>query len=70
MVPRNPLGVPISPQTLPGKGFTRIFPKPENPGGPPGPLGGFPIRPLWALLPFVGHFSGSRVALCDSDALQ
>ena len=49
MVPRNLLGVPISPQTLTENCFTRIFPKPENPGGPRGPLGGWPIVPLWAI---------------------
>ena len=47
--PRNPLGVAISPQSLPGEGFPRIFPKSENPVGPPGPLGGLPIVPLWAI---------------------
>ena len=51
MIPRNPLGVPISPTTLPGRGFTGISPKPENPWGPPGPLG----DPGWVpYSPFVG----------------
>ena len=64
MVPRNLLGVPISPQTLPGKGFTSISPKPENPrGGPAGPLGGFPIRPLWARGPLQGSAAWPQ-ALC------
>ena len=40
MVPRNPLGVPISPKTLPGRGFTGISPNPKIPGGPLGPLVG------------------------------
>ena len=48
MVPRNLLGAPIFPQTLPGEGFTGISPKPEN-------LKGAPWAPVWdPYSPFVG----------------
>ena len=56
MVPRRPLGRPISPQTLPEKHFTGISPIPEKILGPPWhPLapGGFPIGPLKELLPIL-----------------
>ena len=61
MVPKNPLGGPISPQTLPENCFTRISHNSEKSWGPLGPLVGLRIVPLWAAialcglpLPFVG----------------
>ena len=62
MVPRNPLGVPISPQTLPGEGFTRISPKSENPWGPPGPLWGLPIALCGACLLPLGCWGPSTLS--------
>ena len=45
MVPRRPLGKPISPQTLPETHFTGIFPFPGKMPGPPWAL----VGPLLAL---------------------
>ena len=36
------------PKPSQGELFTGISPEPENSRGPPGPLGGLPIVPLWA----------------------
>ena len=56
MVLKNPLGVPISLETLPGEGFTGIPPKPENPRGPSGPLWGLPISLCGPVAPWnYGH---------------
>ena len=58
MVLRNPLGVPVSPQTLPGEGFTRISPKSENPAG--GPRVGLPIALCGAAYCLLGNKKGSH----------
>ena len=65
MVPRDPSGVPIYPQNLPGRGFTGIPPEPKKSRGAPGPLGGLPFVPLWACGLLQGSVAWPQ-ALCIS----
>ena len=57
------------PQTLPGKGFTRISPKPENAGGSPGSPGGLPLALCGGLckylFPYVPLELEPRGLYCD-----
>ena len=54
MVPKNLLGAPISLQTLPENGFTRISPEPKKTWGPHGLPGGKPVVPSWAAIALCG----------------
>ena len=60
MLPRNPLGVPISPQTLPGSGVTGISPNPKIPGGPLGPGVGCLLSLCGPLAYCRGRWHGCR----------